>query len=128
VQSLLQHEETVDVALARNISWRQSRSDQAGADLIKDLPESASGVSDFDLLSFIATRVQSYDMVLIDTCAFTAVSRESFHPAIVAGGVEGALVVLSPQGMKRPALSAFKARLTYEQIEPLGFVVNVGGA
>jgi Mrp family chromosome partitioning ATPase len=83
-----------------------------------------TGVSDFDLLNFISKSKADFKIVLIDTCAFTTMSRNTFHPAVIARSVEGTLVVTSPDGMKRTALTNLKQLLERETIRPIGFIVN----
>ena len=117
----------VDTVVARNIYEHRKRNTEVSDSLRPTSAGAEADVSDFDLLAFIASNLGSYGLVLVDTCALTSVSSETFHPAIIASHVEGVLVVLSPQGMQRTALAALRGALNREGIRPIGFVVTAGG-
>jgi Mrp family chromosome partitioning ATPase len=116
--------EGVSVVFAACVSGHSPAAPSCPPSSDPDLSRLLTGVSDFDLLNFISKSKADFKIVLIDTCAFTTMSRNTFHPAVIARRVEGTLVVTSPDGMKRTALTNLKQLLERETIRPIGFIVN----
>jgi Mrp family chromosome partitioning ATPase len=82
--------------------------------------------SDFQIRQYIASLQDRYDLVIVDTCALSSVSRGKIDPVIVAQHVDTSILITSELSLERETLARIKRRLQRYGIEPLGTVFNTG--
>jgi Mrp family chromosome partitioning ATPase len=80
--------------------------------------------AEFLMKPFIAALSPSYDLILLDTCAMSAVSGDHFDPLVLARQIERAVLLLSPASRKRGTTQKIKKRLDQEGISLMGIIHN----
>lgn len=90
-------------------------------------PYPARAPSEFEVGAYLNQNRNSYDLILIDSCALRPLDGQTLHPAILASFSDAVIVVLSPASVERKRLAWMKGALSQHQIKPLGFVFNQGG-
>jgi hypothetical protein len=83
-------------------------------------------LSDFILSSYLESLHRQYDLILIESCALTALDEDSLHPAILASYADSTIAVLSSRGMERTALLSLRDLVARHRIKLSGFVCNGG--
>lgn len=80
--------------------------------------------AEFLMKPFIAALSPSYDLILLDTCAMSAVSGDHFDPLVLARQIERAVLLLSPNSRNRGTAQTIKRRLDQEGISLMGVIHN----
>lgn len=80
--------------------------------------------AEFLMKPFIAALSPSYDLILLDTCAMSAVSGDNFDPLVLARQIERAVLLLSPGSRNRGTAQTIKKRLDQEGVSLMGVIHN----
>lgn len=82
--------------------------------------------ADFQIAPFMAALGPSYDLILLDTCALSAVTEEHLDPVILAKGGDAAILVTSPRSLDRDSIARVQSELSGSGVKLLGTVYNSG--
>jgi Mrp family chromosome partitioning ATPase len=86
------------------------------------VPES----SDFELIPYVRSISENYDLVLVDTCALRQAAKENVDPVIVAGQSDAVIIVTSPRCGGTDVLGRLKQEIEGWKFKLIGTVFNRG--
>ncbi len=81
---------------------------------------------DFQIGSYIDKLRPSYDLILLDTCAFQGAGKLNIDPSVVARNVDRAILLMSQQSMNDQSLKDIGNKLKAWKVKLLGVVYNGG--
>lgn len=101
------------------------------ADFNPDVPAIYSDLradegTEFQINPFVSSIKDFFDLILIDTCAISQASRDSYDPMIIAEHADAAVMIIQEKALERDKLAALSRTLKRHRISPLGVVVNMG--
>jgi Mrp family chromosome partitioning ATPase len=82
--------------------------------------------SDFELIPHVRAVARNYDLVLVDTCAFSAAQKENIDPLIVATQSDAAVLVTSPRSVGAESTGRVQRHLKAWDIKLIGTIFNRG--
>lgn len=82
--------------------------------------------SDFQIGSFVASLYDSYDLILLDTCALKDVEKENLDPIILAKQAGAAILVTSQRSLERSTMGKIKKELQRSNVTLVGTIFNDG--
>jgi hypothetical protein len=88
--------------------------------------ESLSVGFDFKMSGLINAFRGGYDMILLDTCAMSAVTQNDFEPLVVAQQADAVLLVTSGQSLDEEVVQRIHAELSRAKIKLVGTIHNTG--
>ncbi len=80
--------------------------------------------ADFHVNPFVNSLKEFYDLILMDTCALSEASKDTFDPLILAEHADTSLIFMSHDTLNRRTLSSLSRELKRQRIVPLGIVVD----
>lgn len=82
--------------------------------------------ADFQIGPFITALAPSYDLILLDTCALSEVTKDNIDPIILAQQADASIVVTSRESLDRQILNKISNDLKRSSIRLLGTIFNAG--
>jgi Mrp family chromosome partitioning ATPase len=82
--------------------------------------------ADFQIGPFLTGLSPSYDLILLDTCALTEVTKDHLDPIILAQQTDGSLLVTSDASMDRAVVQRVASDLSRAGVKIAGTVFNSG--
>jgi hypothetical protein len=79
---------------------------------------------EFLMKPFITGLSNSYDLILLDTCAMSSSCGELFDPLVLARQIERAVLLLSPLSRNKGASQKIQNRLEQERVSLMGVINN----
>jgi hypothetical protein len=80
--------------------------------------------SDFYFSPYIKSIGNNYDLILVDTCANSNVSKNSVDPMIISSQVDGVIVINSPLSLEKKCLEGFAKDLKTSGANVIGTIYN----
>ncbi|MCB0333762.1 MAG: hypothetical protein KDD55_09710 [Bdellovibrionales bacterium] len=90
----------------------------------RSLGEGEYDTADFQIGKYLQKLEGRYDLVLVDTCPLSEVNARSIDPYIIARHTEAAVLITSPQSMKRSIVSPIVEQVKRMGVRLLGTVYN----
>lgn len=82
--------------------------------------------TDFQIVPYINTLKDEFDLILFDTCAFESANSENIDPVIIARGADASILVTSPRSIGNNHIVRIRENLEKWDIKLLGTVFNDG--
>jgi hypothetical protein len=117
---------TIDLITTRNCRARLKGSDSAGGAGQDELIDFGENTADFQLRSLIECFRDDYDLILFDTCALDASSRDTIDPVILAGQTDASILLTSRATNNREVLNSAKRVLAENEVKLMAMVYNSG--
>lgn len=116
---------SIDLITTRNLR-RQIRIHGEPIDIHEEGEEDLYDTADFQIGPFITALAPSYDLILLDTCAMSEVTKENIDPIILAQQADASILVTSPESLDKQLLSKVSSDLRRSNIRLLGTIFNAG--
>lgn len=94
--------------------------------LARNDEEESFNTTDFQIGGFIESLKDSYDLILLDTCALSEADKCNMDPVILAKESHTSILVTSPRSVERANVREIKAELDRCDVRALGTVYNSG--